>query len=72
VTTSKASGTGSPKLLTLNEAARALRIGMRAVLRLGDEGCIRVVRLGPRSVRVVAADIDALTTGTAARNDGGN
>ena len=50
-----------PEFLTVPEAAQLLRVGTDTIFRLGEEGRIRVVRLGPRTARVVAADIAALT-----------
>lgn len=48
------------RLLTIKSTCEALDCCRTTVLRLIKVGKLRMVYLGPRAVRVVAADVDAL------------
>lgn len=48
---------------TLAEAAAALAVSQRAILRLGREGRVRILRLGDHTVRIPRSDIEALISG---------
>ncbi|WP_082899577.1 helix-turn-helix transcriptional regulator [Rhodococcus phenolicus] len=53
----------SSRLLTLQEAADALRINKRTLRRLAAEGRIPLVRVSDRVIRVRADVIDAIIEG---------
>ncbi|WP_114911752.1 helix-turn-helix transcriptional regulator [Acidibrevibacterium fodinaquatile] len=50
------------ELVTLKEAARQLAVCRTTVYRLAWAGKLRLFRIGARSTRVRAADIEALLT----------
>ncbi len=59
-----------PAVLTIEEAARVLRIGRTAAYDAARRGDIPAVRIG-RSLRVPRARLEELLGGDAEGNDGG-
>lgn len=51
-------GEEGPRLLTLDEAARALSVSRRTVDRLVRDEELRTIHLSPRMVRVEVVEID--------------
>ena len=49
------------RLVTIRDAAKALSVSRGQVCRLVDAGVIRIVRLGPQTVRIPAEDLERLT-----------
>jgi excisionase family DNA binding protein len=49
------------RLVTIRDAAKALSVSRGQVYRLVDAGVIRIVRLGPQTVRIPAEDLERLT-----------
>jgi excisionase family DNA binding protein len=48
------------KNLTLKEAAEWYGVSERSLRRRIDDGSLRAWKIGPRSIRVAAADVEAL------------
>lgn len=48
--------------VTVAEAARLTGLSTRTIIRYLDSGRLTRLRLGPRAVRVVRAELDALVT----------
>lgn len=55
-----ASSGGSGRLVTLADAAHTLGVSVRTVRRFIEYGYLKGFRVGPRSIRVRAADVDGL------------
>lgn len=52
----------SPRLMTPDEAAEALRVHKNTIWKLVRQGDLPARRIGSRIVRIAAADVEALLT----------
>lgn len=48
------------EVLTRDEVAKRLRLGVKAIRRMEQRGVLRAIRFGGRAVRFLADDVDKL------------